>query len=143
MAALNKQTTMDNVKDRYNNTKLTMDNVKQIYDSSNNTTYMREYTKITGGKEVNETIEYYDPALYGDKDWEAAPSEDALHRGGKSKHRKGAKSSYVYTGFFDCICGKRLEAVCPRRYKLMLKLHFKQNPNCKNSWDNHNNKNIK
>ena len=118
-----------------NNTKLTMDNVKKIYDSCNNT-YMRDYNRTTGGREINETIEYYDPTIWGDKVWESGPSEDILQRGGKSKHRKGAKSSYVYTGFLDCVCGKRLEAVCQRRYKLMLKLHFKQNPNCKIAWEN-------
>jgi len=128
-----------------NNTKITMDNVKQIYDDIKNKREgrMSEYIKKSGRKGSKETIEYYDPALYGDRDWEAAPSEDALHQSGKSKNRKGAKSSYVYTGFFDCVCGKRIEAVCPRRYKLMLKLHFKQNPNCKKLWDSHNNKNIK
>jgi hypothetical protein len=88
---------------------------------------------------VSEIVTYYDPTIYSrEHTWESSPNQShstqEIFRNNRSK-KGGAKSSYVFTGFMDCRCGKRIEAVCERRFKLARKLHFKANPECKKGWD--------
>ena len=115
------------------NQKINMDTIAEIYDKSKNN-YVKDYKhRSNGNSNALETIEYFDPYVYGHRDWDGKPDEMTM--GSSSRRQKGAKSCFQATGFMDCACGKRLEATCPRKYKLLIKLHFKSNPKCKNIWE--------
>ena len=115
------------------NQKVNMNTIADIYDKSEKN-YVKDVKLRSGGNSnALETIEYFDPYVYGHRDWDGKP--DDMTMGSSSRRQKGAKSCFQATGFMDCACGKRLEATCPRKYKLLIKLHFKSNPKCKNIWE--------
>ena len=117
------------------NQKINMDTIAEIYDKSKNN-YVKDYKhRSNGNSNALETIEYFDPYVYGHREWDGKPDDMTMTIGSSSRRQKGAKSCFQATGFMDCACGKRLEATCPRKYKLLIKLHFKSNPKCKKIWD--------
>ena len=114
----------------------TVESVKKVYESDGNIHFISKQNNNINTNQINETVTYFDPQIYGgQKEWETKPTKDCMKTGGRSRHNKGSKGAYVYTGFIDCQCGKRIEASCPRKYNLLLKLHFKANPICKITWE--------
>ena len=114
----------------------TMENVKKLYKSDRNIHFISKQNNNINTDQINESVTYYSAKIYGgEREWETKPSKDCMKTGGRSRNNKGSRGAYVYTGFIDCPCGKRIESTCPRRYKLLLKLHFKANPLCKISWE--------
>ena len=117
------------------NQKVNMNTIADIYDKSEKN-YVKDVKLRSGGNSnALETIEYFDPYVYGHRDWDGKPDDMTMTIGSSSRRQKGAKSCFQATGFMDCACGKRLEATCPRKYKLLIKLHFKSNPECKKIWE--------
>ena len=114
------------------NQKINMNTIADIYDKIEKN-YVKDVKLRSGGNSnALETIEYFDPYVYGHRDWDGKPDDMTVS---SSRRCKGARSCFQATGFMDCVCGKRLEATCPRKYKLLIKLHFKSNPKCKIIWN--------
>ena len=75
---------------------------------------------------------YYDPVVFGNPDFNVKRPQKKHSRGRSSKCRL---SRAVYTGFMDCSCGKTIQCIDDRQYKMLIRLHFKKNPQCKKIWD--------